>query len=120
MTLKWMAIVVAAMSLTACITTNVVVDALSGGEVAVVINVAGLTVTGVATVIAVVAELHQRVVGRIAALTDVVVARLSELETNTGDRNAGFVEGYLLGQAPDAAVVPIGSRTRGRRAGGDD
>jgi hypothetical protein len=116
MTLKWMAVVVAAVSVTLCVTTNVIVGALTGREVAAVVNVATLTLAGVATAVAIVAELHQRVIARIGALSDLVVARLDTLESTTGDRDAGFVEGYLLGQAPDASVVPIGPRARGRRA----
>jgi len=121
MALKWMAVVVAAVSATLCVTTNVVV-ALGDRAVPVVFNMVVIAVSGVAVVIAVLAEMHERVNARIAALTETLVARLTELDTNTGDRNAGFVEGYLLSQSPDAAVVPIGSRTRNRRAmsGGDD
>jgi hypothetical protein len=116
MTLKWMAVIVAAVSVTVCVTTNVLVGALTGREVPSVINMATITLAGVAVLIAVMADLHQRVVARIAVLSDLVVARLDELDSRTGDRNAGFVEGYLLGQTPDAAVVPIGPRARGRRA----
>jgi len=121
MTLKWMAVVVAAVSITICATTN----AVSGREVAAVINMAAITLAGVATVVAVGSELYERIVVRIGALSDLVVARLDELEKRTGDRNAGFVEGYLLGQppdAPDAPIVPIAPRVRGLRAmnGNDD
>ncbi|HEX2771290.1 MAG TPA: hypothetical protein VHN18_02530 [Micromonosporaceae bacterium] len=116
MTLKWAAVVVAAVSVTVCVTSNVLVGTLTGREVAAVLNMAAITLAGVATMIAVVAELHERVVARIGALSDLVVARLDELEMHTGDRNAGFVEGYLLGQTPDASVVPISPRARGRRA----
>jgi hypothetical protein len=116
MTLKWMAVVVAAVSATLCVTANVLVGVLTGHEATGVVNMAAIAVAGVATVVAVAAELYERVVARIGALSDLVVARLNELETRSGDRNDGFVEGYLLGQTPDAAVVPIGPRARGRRA----
>jgi hypothetical protein len=118
MTLKWMAVVVAAVSITVCVTMN----AVSGNEVAAVVNMAAITLAGVATVIAVVSELYERIVVRIGALSDLVIARLDKLEQRIGDRNAGFVEGYLLGQppdaldAPDAPVLPIGPRPRGLRA----
>jgi hypothetical protein len=120
MTLKWMAVVVAAVSVTVFVTTDILVAPLTGWEV--VINMTAITLAGVSTVIAVVAELHQRIAARIVALSDLLVARLGELEARIGDRDSGFVEGYLLGQAPDASVVPIGPRGRGRRAisGHDD
>lgn len=114
MTLKWMAVVVAAVSVTVCVTTNVLVGPATGWEV--IVNMIAITLAGIAGVVAVVAELHQRTVARIGALSDLLVARLDEMETRTGDRNASFVEGYLLGQTPDASVVPIGPRARGLRA----
>ena len=41
------------------------------------------------------------------------MARLNEIENHTGDRNTGFVEGYLLSHGQEAAVVPFGRRGRG-------
>jgi hypothetical protein len=45
-----------------------------------------------------------------------------ELDANAGDRDAGFVESYLLSHQPEVPVVPIGPRMRRRRAvlGSDD
>ena len=43
------------------------------------------------------------------------MARLNELDSHAGDRNAGFVEGYLLGHQQDPTVVPMISRVGGRR-----
>jgi glutamine synthetase type III len=122
MTLKWMAVMVAVVSATLCVTANVVVAMVNGNELPVVVNMLALTAAGSATVLAVVADLHYRLNGRITALTEFLVARLNEIEAHAGDRNAGFVEGYLLNHSQDAAVVPIGPRTHGRRAmiGGDD
>ena len=68
---------------------------------------------GTAVVLAVVAELHDRLDNRISALTEFLVARLNEIEDRTGDRNSGFVEGYLLSHGQEAAVVPFGRRGRG-------
>jgi hypothetical protein len=122
MPLKWMAIVVAAVSVTLCVTANVLVGALNGREVPAVVNMLAIAAAGVATVLAVVADLHERINTRITALHEFLVDRLEELDTHAGDRNAGFVEGYLLSHSPDPTVVPIASRARGRRAmsGGDD
>ena len=122
MTLKWMAVVVAAVSVTLCVTANVVIGTVNGQQVPVVLNMLAITAAASATVLAVVADLHDRLTGRITALTEFLVARLNEIESRAGDHNAGFVEGYLLSHNPDAAVVPIGPRLHGRRAmiGGDD
>ena len=122
MTLKWMAVVVAAVSLTLCVTANVVVGTLHGQQVPVVVNLFAVIATASATVLAVVADLHDRLNGRLTVLTEFLVARLNEIDDHTGDRNTGFVEGYLLNHGQEAAVVPIGPRMQGRRAmiGGDD
>ncbi|MFJ6195191.1 hypothetical protein [Micromonospora sp. NPDC092111] len=113
MTLKWWAVVVAAVSLTACVTANLVIGVADGEQIPLVVNVFALTATGTAVVLAVVAELHDRLNDRVSALTDFLVARLNEIEANTGDRNTGFVEGYLLSHGQEAAVVPFGRRGRG-------
>lgn len=113
MTLKWMAVVVAAVSLTACVTANLVAGTGPGGQIPLVVNLFALTAAGTAVVLAVVAELHDRLNDRVSALTDFLVARLNEIEARTGDRNTGFVEGYLLNQGREATVVPLGRRGRG-------
>ncbi|MFF3857397.1 hypothetical protein [Micromonospora sp. NPDC002575] len=113
MTLKWFAVVVAAVALTSALTGNVVIGVVGEGELPVVANLLALTTAGTAVVLAVVAELHERLNDRISALTEFLVARLAEIETRTGDRNAGFVEGYLLSHGQDAEVLPFGRRGRG-------
>jgi hypothetical protein len=122
MTLKWMAVVVAAVSVTLCVTANVVVGTVQGQHVPVIVNIVAITGAGTGTVLAFVADLHERLDGRITALTEFLIARLNDLDNHAGDRNAGFVEGYLLSHGQDAAVVPIAPRMHGRRAliGGDD
>ncbi|WP_405103444.1 hypothetical protein [Micromonospora sp. NBC_01412] len=113
MTLKWLAVVVAVVSLTSAVTGNLVIGVVGGGQLPVVANVLALTTAGTAVVLAVVAELHDRLNDRIGALTEFLVARLNEIEARTGDRNTGFVEGYLLSHGQDAEVVPFGRRGRG-------
>ncbi|GAA2219130.1 hypothetical protein ACFY2R_02965 [Micromonospora olivasterospora] len=113
MTLKWLAVVVAVVSLTSAVTGNVVSGVLGGGELPLVANLLALTVAGTAVVLAVVAELHGRLDDRISELRELLVARLDELEARTGDRNTGFVEGYLLSHGQEAEVVPFGRRGRG-------
>lgn len=115
MPLKWVGVVVAAVSVTFCATVNVLFTSLSDREVPIIINMAVITLAGVGTVLAVVAELFDRMNRRITALTEFLITRLNEIDTHAEDHNLGFVEGYLLSHR-DASVVPIGSRGRGRQA----
>ncbi|MEV7329160.1 hypothetical protein [Micromonospora sp. NPDC093244] len=113
MTLKWLAVVVATVSMTLWVTGNVVTLVVNGGQLPLLVNLLALITAGTAVILAVVAELHERLNDRISALTEFLVARLNEIESHTGDRNTGFVEGYLLSHGQDAAVVPFGRRGRG-------
>jgi hypothetical protein len=113
MTLKWMAVVVATVSLTLCVTGNAVTLALNGGQLPLLVNLLALTTAATAIVLAVLAELHDRLDDRLTALTEFLVERLRDIEAHTGDRNTGFVEGYLLSHGQEAAVVPFVRRGRG-------
>ncbi|MFI6779759.1 hypothetical protein [Micromonospora sp. NPDC050276] len=113
MTLKWLAVVVATVSVTLWATGNTVTLVVNGGQLPLLVNLFALITAGTAVVLAVVAELHERLNNRISALTEFLVARLNEIENHTGDRNTGFVEGYLLSHGQEAAVVPFGRRGRG-------
>ncbi|RLP87327.1 MULTISPECIES: hypothetical protein [unclassified Micromonospora] len=113
MTLKWLAVVVATVSMTLWATGNAVTLVVNGGQLPLLVNLFVLTSAGTAVILAVVAELHERLNDRISALTEFLVARLNEIENHTGDRNTGFVEGYLLSHGQEAAVVPFGRRGRG-------
>ncbi|MDQ7911390.1 hypothetical protein RB614_43580 [Phytohabitans sp. ZYX-F-186] len=130
MPLKWTAVVVATVAVTLCVTANILVDVLSNQRVPDVVNLFAVATASVTTLIAVMAEFYQRVDDRLSAMSEFLVVRLEELDDRTGDRNTGFVEGYLLGQGHDgrplsqtndASVVPLGYRS-GRRAmtGSDD
>jgi 4-amino-4-deoxy-L-arabinose transferase-like glycosyltransferase len=122
MALKWTGVLVAVFMVTLCVTANVLVAALSDHKVPGVVNIFAVVGAGTATVVAVLAELFDRINARLDALTDLFVARFEEIDSHTGDRNAGFVEGYLLSQGQDAAIVPLRPRTVHRRAitGGED
>ncbi|MET8119181.1 hypothetical protein [Micromonospora sp. NPDC005189] len=113
MTLKWLAVVVATVSVTLWATGNAVTLAVDGGQLPLLVNLFVLITAGTAVILAVVAELHERLDNRISALTEFLVARLAEIENHTGDRNTGFVEGYLLSHGQEATVVPFGRRGRG-------
>ena len=60
MTLKWLAVVVATVSLTLWATGNVVTLAVDGGQLPLLVNLFALITAGTAVVLAVVAELHER------------------------------------------------------------
>lgn len=113
MTLKWLAVLVATVCLTLSVTGNVVVGVVDGGELPLVVNLFALTAAGTAVVLAVLVDLYDRLNDRLTTLTESLVNRLNEIEAHTGDRNAGFVEGYLLSHGREAAVVPLGRRGRG-------
>ncbi|WP_446212662.1 hypothetical protein [Micromonospora sp. IBSANI012] len=113
MTLKWWAVVVAAVSVTSFVTANVAIVAVEGEQMPMVVNLLALTTAGTAVVLAVVAELHERLNDRVSALTEFLVARLNEIESRAGDRNTGFVEGYLLSHGQEADVLPFGRPRRG-------
>lgn len=121
MPLKWCALLVAAVATTACLTANLVAG-LTHGRLPILLNLLTLGTTAVAVTVAVVAERFDRLTGRVNQLAEVLVNRLDELDARTGDRNTGFVEGYLLRNGPEAAVVPLNARGGPRRAsvGADD
>lgn len=121
MPLKWCALLVAAVASTACLTANLAVG-LAHGELPILLNLLTVGAVAVAVIVAVVAERFERLTGRLNELAETLVTRLDELDARTGDRNTGFVEGYLLRHAPDASVVPLGARGGQRRAtiGADD
>jgi hypothetical protein len=119
MSLKWISALVAVGSLTAFATANTVMAfAPGGGDVPVVVNLVLVAGCAAGAVLAVVAELYERIDNRLTVLSDFLVTRLTDLETSAGDRNAGFVEGYLASQAAgdQAPVVPIPSRGQRPRA----
>ncbi|MEW1585769.1 hypothetical protein AB0283_10020 [Micromonospora vinacea] len=115
-TMKWWATVVAALLVTSGVAGNVLVAVLSGGPLPLVVNLLAAITAGVATILAFLASLHDRLNDRVSALTEFLVARLNEIETHTGDRNTGFLEGYLLSQGGEATVLPFrGSEGKGRQ-----
>lgn len=129
MPLKWSAVVVATVAVTLCVTANILVGVLSRQQVPIVVNLFAVAVASVTTLVAVMAEFYQRVNDRLSALSEFLVVRLAELDDRTGDRNTGFVEGYLLGQGHDsgpmspggeASVVPLGYRSSRRAMTGSD
>jgi hydrogenase/urease accessory protein HupE len=112
---KWTGILIVVVSVTLDVTSNLILVTLTTYEVPQVLNIAAavLTVIGVLTALA--AHLHQRAEARMTRLIEIMIGRVDELETRIGDRNSGFVEGYLLGHGPEASVVPLAPRGLTRR-----
>lgn len=108
MPLKWISALVATGCVTAFITANAV-----GGSVPVPVNLALAAGGAASSVLAVAAELYQRLDARLDELSDFLAARLDEVESRTGDYNAGFVEGFL--SRPETPVTPLPARTGRRR-----
>lgn len=115
MTLKWSAVVVATVAVSLCVTANILVEALTVWQVPLVVNLFAIASAAVATVLAVLAEYQHRLEERLRTLSDYLVKQLNDIDNHTGDHNAGFVEGYMLGQAHDGTVIPLAPRVSGRR-----
>ncbi|WP_345509554.1 hypothetical protein [Phytohabitans houttuyneae] len=105
----------ATVAVTQCLTVNILVGALTSGEVPIIVNLLTVAAASVATVIAVQAEFHNRTQDRLIALSDFLVTRLAEIDERSNDHHAGFVEGYLLSHGRESAVRPLASPGNGRR-----
>jgi hypothetical protein len=121
MALKWGAAVVAVVSATLFVSSNIIVLMLGENELPVAFNLATVAAASVGVIVAVIAEMYNRVNGRLNALAEFVAARLNEVDAHAGDRNAGFVEGYMLSHGEEAgAIVPFTGRAARRTGGYDD
>jgi hypothetical protein len=117
MALKWAGILVATVAITLTVTANVFAP---DGRIPSVVNMVAIASAAVATVIAIIGDLYARLDTKLNQLEELVTSRFDHLDAETGDRNAGFVEGYLLGHGPNAAVVPMTPRGRRAAAPADD
>lgn len=117
MALRWAGILVAVISVTATVTANVV--ATGGTGVPDAVTMAGIATAATATVVAVAAHCYVRLDAKLDRLHELVITRFDQVDTEIGDRNSGFVEGYLIGHAPQGSVVPLAPRGK-RAATGED
>jgi hypothetical protein len=119
---KWAMVLVAVVISALDALANLLVAVLTPHAVPVVVNLFALAVAGVAAIFAFVAHLAVRADARIERVVGVMTQRLEDLEARVGDRNSGFVEGYMLGHlvdGPEAAVVPL-ARPGSRRLHAED
>jgi hypothetical protein len=112
---KWAAVLVAVVISALDALANLLLALLTPHAVPVVVNLFALAVAGVAAIFAFVAHLAVRTDAKIETVVGLLTRRLEDLEARVGDRNSGFVEGYMLGHSidsPEASVVPLTPRPR--------
>jgi hypothetical protein len=114
---KWASIMAGTLTTALAALANGLVLSLTRHTVPDSVNVLAMGVSAVSCVMAFCAHLFERINAKLDLMFQVLAARLDELEGRVGDRNSGFVEGYLLGHSPDASVVPIAPRIARRDAG---
>jgi hypothetical protein len=115
---KWAGVLTAVVVIVADVVANLMVTMLTRDAVPTVINSFAIGVAAVATIVAFVAHLYGRIDAKLDLVIELLVGRFDEVESRIGDRNSGFVEGYLLSHSPDATVVPLSSRASSRRGNG--
>jgi hypothetical protein len=113
---KWAGILVASLTSALVALANVLLAALTHYSVPAVVNGFGIGVTAAGVAVAFSAHLFERVDRKLDLMVELLVARLEDLESRVGDRNSGFVEGYLLNQAHEASVVPLAQHLSRRGA----
>jgi hypothetical protein len=110
---KWTGILIAAVTVALDGMANLIITILTPFDVPSAINTLAVGVAVVGALVAFAAHLQHRTERNLDHLVDLLLTRIDELEARIGDRNSGFVEGYLLrtdGDAPDAPVLPLTPR----------
>lgn len=131
---KWTGILIAVVTVALDGMANLILDTLTTVDVPQVINLMAIGLVVVGVLVAFIAQLQDRTERDLDHFIGLVLARIDELEAHIGDRNSGFVEGYLLGHdgstggmhdgvtggTPDAPVLPFTPRVTRRVTSGDD
>jgi hypothetical protein len=114
--LKWAGVLVAVVVVPLDALANLLLFSVGSHTVPAVVNgfAVGLAVAG--GVMALISHVSARLELRIDAVAESLSARLEDMERRIGDRNSGFVEGYMLSQVPESTVVPLAPRARNRRS----
>ncbi|MEN3305851.1 MAG: hypothetical protein V7603_2053 [Micromonosporaceae bacterium] len=115
---KWAGIISGTLAVGLVAMANVLLAALTRYTVPNVVNDFGIGLAAAGGAIAVSAHLFEQVNRKLDLMVDLFVARLEDLENRVGDRNTGFVEGYLLNQSREASVVPFTQHHLTRRGNG--
>jgi len=124
-TVKWAAILVAVVTLALDALSNLLLATLTPHAVPEVVNLFALALAAVAAIFAFGLDLALRMQARFDLTIELMTRRFEELEARIGDRNSGFVEGYMLGRSPEmpvpeASVVPLVPRGPRRAHNGED
>ena len=117
---KWAALLVAVVATATDALANLLLAVLTQHSVPDVVNLFAVALAAVMTLVAFVAYLHERNEAKLDLVIELLVGRFEELESRIGDRNSGFVEGYMLSQGPEASVVPLAPRGVRRMAASQD
>lgn len=112
---KWAAILVSVVTVALDVLANLLLEILTPHRVPDVINLFAVALAVFGAAIAFNAHLALRLDARLDLVVDLLTTRLGELEDRIGDRNTGFVEGYMLSHAteapvPEASVVQLAPR----------
>jgi hypothetical protein len=116
MAFKWTGILIAVVTVALGAMANLLIATMTTVAIPAVVNASAVGLAVVGALVAFIAHLHERTTHKLEHLTNLVVGRVDDLENRIGDRNSGFVEGYMLGHGPEAPVVPLSPRGLSRRA----
>ena len=124
-TVKWAAVLVAVVTIALDALANLLLATLTPHAVPEVVNLFALALAGIAAIFAFGLDLALRMQARFDLTIELMTRRFEELEARIGDRNSGFVEGYMLGRSPEmpvpeASVVPLVPRGPRRTHHGED
>jgi hypothetical protein len=122
---KWAAILVSVVTVALDTLANLLLAFLTPHAVPDVVNLFAMTLTAVGAVIAFGAHIAIRFDAKFNLVVELLTTRLEELENRIGDRNTGFVEGYMLSHTtetsiPEAPVVQLTPRGPRRVHHGED
>jgi hypothetical protein len=121
---KWTGVLITVVTVALVGLANLLVTTMTRHSVPEVINIFAAGTAVVAAIVAFVAHLYGRLDAKIDLIIELLVGRFDDMESRLGDRNSGFVEGYLLSHAPsantNATVLPLNPRTAMRRAATSD
>ncbi len=124
-TVKWTAVLVAVVTIALDALANLLLATLTPHAVPEVVNLFALALACIAAIFAFGLDLALRMQARFDLTIELMTRRFEELEARIGDRNSGFVEGYMLGRSPElpvpeASVVPLVPRGPRRAHHGED
>ncbi len=124
-TVKWAAVLVAVVTIALDALANLLLATLTPHAVPEVVNLFALALASIAAIFAFGLDLALRMQARFDLTIELMTRRFEELEARIGDRNSGFVEGYMLGRSPElpvpeASVVPLVPRGPRRAHHGED